>query len=56
MLLDDDVVADGEAKAGPFSGRLGREEGAEHLVPNLRRNTRSVVPNFDFHSVAKALG
>ena len=26
MLLDDDVVADGEAKPGPLSGGLGREE------------------------------
>jgi hypothetical protein len=26
MLLEDDVVADGKAKAGAFSGGLGREE------------------------------
>ena len=25
MLLDDDVVTNGEAKASAFSGRLGRE-------------------------------
>ena len=31
MLLHDDVVADGEAKASAFSGRLGREEWVEYL-------------------------
>jgi hypothetical protein len=43
MLLDDDIVANGEPESGPFSGRLVREEGVEHLALNLRRNTRSVV-------------
>ena len=32
MLLDDDVVSDGQTKAGALSGRLGREEGIEPLI------------------------
>ena len=29
MLLDNDVVADGEAKSGAFSGRFGSKERIE---------------------------
>ena len=45
MLLDDDVVADGEPHAGPFSGGLRREEGVEHLAFEFRssNNSASVV-------------
>src|SRR5262249_10631422 len=35
MLLNDDVVTDGEAKAGPFSCGFRREEGVEHLLFHL---------------------
>ena len=31
MLLDNNVVADGEAKTGAFSGRFRREKWIEHL-------------------------
>ena len=44
MLLDDDVMADGEAKSGALSGWLGREERIEQLVLHLGRNT-GVVAN-----------
>src|SRR6201981_1257776 len=33
MLLHDDVVSDGQAKAGALSSGLCREEGIEHLIP-----------------------
>jgi hypothetical protein len=33
MLLDDDIVTDGEAEAGAFSGWLGCEEGVETSFP-----------------------
>ena len=56
MLLDDDVVADGEAKASAFSGRLGREEWVEHLFFHIRRNAGAVVADLDFHTIAKIFG
>jgi hypothetical protein len=33
---------------------LGREEGIEHLVPLLRRNTGAIGANVDLHTIAKA--
>src|SRR5262245_55042256 len=54
MLLHNDVVTDGESKPGSFSGRLRREERVEHLVFYFRWNTRAVIPNPDFHTIAEA--
>ena len=51
MLLDDDIVADGEAKAGAFSSGLGREERIEYLFLHLGRNTNAVISNADFHAI-----
>src|SRR5262245_56690856 len=56
MLLDDDVVTDGEPKPGSFSGRLRGEERVEHLLLHVRWDTRAVIPDPDFHSIAKASG
>ena len=56
MLLDDDVVADGEAKTSAFSGRLGCEKRVEHLFFYVRRHTGAVVANSDFHTIAKVFG
>src|SRR5262245_25120444 len=56
MLLHDDVVTDGEPESGSFSGRLRCEERVEHLFFYFRWNTRAVIPNPDFHTIAKALG
>src|SRR5215831_8747325 len=53
MLLDDDVVANGKAKAGTFSGRLGREEWVEHLFFYLRWHAGAIVTDPDFYAVAK---
>ena len=35
MLLDDDVVTNGQAKSGPFTGRLCRKERVEQLLFHL---------------------
>src|SRR5262245_25873195 len=56
MLLDNDVVADGEAKTSAFSGRLGREERVEHLFLNVRRHAGAIVADSDFHTIAKVFG
>src|SRR6201990_120516 len=47
MLLDDDVVSHGEAEPRSFPGRLGGEEGIEHLLPHLGRNAGAVVADAD---------
>jgi hypothetical protein len=56
MLLDNNVVADREAKTSAFSGRLGREKRVEHLFFYVRRHTDAVVANSDFHTIAKIFG
>jgi hypothetical protein len=56
MLLDDDVVAYGQAEASTLSRWLGREEGVEHLLPDLVRNSDAVVANPDLYPVAKVFG
>ena len=56
MLLDDDVMADGETKPCPFSGRLGREERIEDLFLHLRKDAGAVVAYADFDTVPKVLG
>src|SRR5262245_37235951 len=54
MLLHNDVVTDGEAEPGSFSGRLRCEEWVEDLFFYFRWDARAVIPNPDFHTVAKA--
>src|SRR5262249_55597391 len=56
MLLNDDVVTDGKAKAGPLSSGFRREEGIEHLLFHFRWNTDAVVANPDFHTISKTFG
>ena len=50
MLLHDDVVSDGQTEARTLTGGFCREEGIEHLFPDLGRNAGAVVanPNFNF--------
>ena len=40
MLLDDDVMADRQAKPGTLARRFGREEGREHLLLHLAARCR----------------
>src|SRR5262249_45345222 len=54
MLFDDDVVTDGEAEPGSFSGRLCCEERVEHLFFYFRWNTRAVIPHPIFNTSAGA--
>ena len=56
MLLDDDVVTDGQAEPGPFTGRLCREERIEQLLLHLGWNAGAVVAYPDFDPVAEVLG
>ena len=55
MLLDDDVVTDGQAEPGPFTGRLCRKERIEQLFLHLGRNAGAVVAYPDFDPVAEVL-
>src|SRR5262249_2505616 len=54
MLLHNDVVTDGEPEPGSFSGRLRCEERVEHFFFYFRWDARAVIPNPDFHTIAKA--
>ena len=53
MLLDEDVVADREAKAGALTRRFGREEWVEHLFFDIRRNASAVIADRYFHAIAE---
>jgi hypothetical protein len=55
VLLDDDVVADGEAKSRAFPGRFGREERVEHLFFHVRRDAGAVIANPDFNLITEVL-
>ena len=43
MLLDDNVVTNGQTKPRPFTGRFGRKEGTEQFLLHLGRDTSAVV-------------
>ena len=51
MLFHDDVVAHRQSKSGAFAGRLGGEEGIEHLLLHLWRDAGAVVADADFDMV-----
>src|SRR5438094_9615499 len=53
MLLGDDVIADRQAEAGAFAGRLGREEGLEQSLAELGGNAGAVVAHPDLDLVAE---
>jgi hypothetical protein len=56
VLLDDDVVTDGETKACAFSRRLGRKERVEHLFFHVRCHAGAVVADSDFYTIAEVFG
>src|SRR5262249_20522589 len=56
MLLDDDVVSDGQAKAGALSSGFCREERVEHLVPYLGRDAGAVIAYPDLYTITKVSG
>src|SRR5215467_153841 len=49
-------MANGKAKTGAFSRRLGREKRVEHFFFHVRRHTGAVVANSDLHTIAVAFG
>ena len=55
MLFDDDVVSDGQTKAGALSSRFCSEERIEHLFPYFGRNARAVVTYSDLNFVTEVL-
>ena len=55
MLLDDDVMADGEPEAGAFSRWLGREKRIEHLVFHVGWYAGAVVAYPDLDAVTAVL-
>ena len=55
MLLHDDVLSDGQAKASTLASRFCCEERIEHLFPYFGRNARAVVANPNLNFVAKVL-
>src|SRR5215471_3541429 len=55
MLLDDDVVTDGEAEAGSFSSGFRGEERVEHFFFHVRRNAAAVVANCYLDTIAQIL-
>src|SRR5215831_2089859 len=55
MLLDDDIVTDGEPKSGAFSSGFRCEERVEHLFFHFRRNAGPVVANCYFDAIAQIL-
>src|SRR6266481_1403283 len=53
MLLGYDVVADREAEASAFAGRLGGEEWLKELVLDLGCNAGAVVPHLHLDRIAE---
>src|SRR5215467_3369786 len=56
MLLDNNIVTDGQTKSGAFAGRLGREEGIEYLFLHVWRNAGAIVPDCYFDTVTQVSG
>src|SRR6202011_5730847 len=56
VLLDDNIVAQGETKAGPFAGWFRREEWIEHFFLHFGSNTAAVVANPDLDAVTEVSG
>ena len=56
MLLDDDVVTDGQAKPRSLANGLGGEEWTKQLGLYLGRNAGAIVANPDFDAVTEVFG
>src|SRR4051812_28940553 len=53
VSLNDDVMSHRQAEPRSFSGRLGGEEGIEHLFPHVSRDAGAVIANPDFDRLAE---
>ena len=49
-------MTDGKTQPGALAGRFGCNERVEHLLLDLGRDPRPVVPNSDLHFIAEVLG
>src|ERR1700733_675293 len=56
MLLDDDVMADRQAKPSAFAGRFCREERVEHLFLHVGGYAGAIVADADFDTISEVLG
>src|SRR6185312_12427499 len=56
VLFHHNVVTHGQAKPGSLTGRLGGEEGIEHLLLHGLGNAGAIVANADFDPVPEAFG
>ena len=56
MLLDDDIVTNGKAKASALSGGFGCEKGIEHFSFYLIGNASAVVAYPDLNVIAEISG
>ena len=56
VLLDDNVVTQGEAQASPFARRFRRKEGIEYFLSYFSRNAAAIVTNPDFDVGAETSG
>ena len=56
MLLRYNIVADRQPKPGALTGRLGREERLEQLIPVFRRNADASVAHPDLNAFAELAG
>ena len=55
MLLHDDVVSDGQAKASALSSGFCCEKWIEHLFPYFGRDARAIVANPNLNFLAEVL-
>src|SRR5262245_55965168 len=56
ILLDQNVVANGKAKACALPGRLGGEERIDNLYLHVGRNASAVIADRDFNTITKVFG
>ena len=55
MLFHDDVVTDGQTKAGALPRRLRRKKRVEHLILDLRRDPDPIIAKPYLHPIAEVL-
>src|SRR6476660_5305105 len=56
MLLDDDVMTNGQAEPSPFTSRFCRKERVEQFLPRFGWDAGAVVAYPDFDALAQIFG
>src|SRR6476660_4389496 len=54
MLFHHDVVAHRQAKPGALARGLGSEEGIEHFLLHIQRDTGAIIADADYHLASEA--